>query len=74
MDEVIVGELGRRLGIAVPGTRTMTRPPELFGQRFTLVEEGNRYGLPAFYELHAWVWKRNPAGVFADYNPPVDSG
>ncbi|MGH2737135.1 MAG: hypothetical protein ACRDKZ_16270, partial [Actinomycetota bacterium] len=32
--------------------------PRLFGRRFKLVEEGNRYGLPAFYELHAWLWKR----------------
>ena len=31
----------------------------------------NRYGIPAFYELHAWVWKDNPAGTFADYNPDV---
>jgi hypothetical protein len=21
--------------------------------------------------LHAWIWKANPAGVFADYNPDV---
>jgi hypothetical protein len=25
---------------------------------------GNRYGLPAFYELHAWLWKDNPIGLF----------
>lgn len=31
----------------------------------------NRYGLPAFYELHAWVWKQNPSGMFADWNPKV---
>lgn len=24
-----------------------------------------------FYELHAWVWKHNPNGVFADWNPTV---
>ncbi|CAN5142626.1 hypothetical protein BH20ACT8_BH20ACT8_21270 [soil metagenome] len=47
-------------------------PPSLFGQGFTLIEAGNRYGLPAFYELHAWLWKHNPAGSFADYNPQVD--
>jgi hypothetical protein len=35
------------------------------------VPAGNRYGLPSFYELHAWLWKPNPSGVFADYNPRV---
>jgi len=24
-----------------------------------------------FYVLHAWVWKDNPNGVFADWNPDV---
>ena len=45
--------------------------PELFGQEFELVEAGNRYGLPPFYELHAWLWKHNPAGMFDDWNPKV---
>ena len=26
---------------------------------------------PAFYLMHAWVWKTNPAGMFADWNPEV---
>jgi hypothetical protein len=26
---------------------------------------------PAFYLMHAWVWKPNPAGMFADWNPKV---
>lgn len=46
-------------------------PPALFGQRFTLIPAGNRYGLPPFYELHAWVWKHNPSGTFSDWNPLV---
>jgi hypothetical protein len=45
--------------------------PRLFGKTFKLVPEGNRYGLPAFYERHAWIWKHNPAGKFADFNPKV---
>ena len=47
------------------------RPPQLFGQTFMLTAAGNRYGLPAFYSLHAWVWYDNPAGTFAAYNPTV---
>lgn len=26
---------------------------------------------PAFYLTHAWIWKENPAGMFADWNPDV---
>jgi hypothetical protein len=46
-------------------------PPRLFGRRFMLVPSPNRYGLPAFYELHAWLWKHNPRGMFDDWNPRV---
>lgn len=46
-------------------------PPVLMGQLFNFVGAPNRYGLPAFYELHVWAWKRNPAGTFADWNPRV---
>ena len=45
--------------------------PRLFGQSFELVLAGNRFGLPDFYELHAWIWKHNPAGMFEDWNPTV---
>ena len=31
----------------------------------------NRFGLPPFYSLHAWVWKHNPAGMFEMWNPRV---
>ena len=46
-------------------------PPTLFGQPFSVTTAPNRYGLPAFYSLHAWVWKHNPAGQFAMWNPDV---
>jgi hypothetical protein len=44
------------------GNRT---PPMLFGQTFHLNEQ------LGVYALHAWIWKHNPAGVFADWNPRV---
>jgi hypothetical protein len=47
------------------------QPPSLFGQTFTLTKAGNRYGLPAFYELHAWIWRHNSRGMFDDWNPKV---
>jgi hypothetical protein len=46
-------------------------PPVLMGQLFNYVGAPNRYGLPAFYELHVWAWKNNPDGIFADWNPRV---
>lgn len=46
-------------------------PPSLFGHTFSLVEAGNRYGLPPFYELHAWIWNENPNGMFFEWNPRI---
>jgi hypothetical protein len=46
-------------------------PPELFGETFNTVAEPNRYGIPTFYELHAWAWKSNPTGAHEDWNPRV---
>jgi hypothetical protein len=40
--------------------------PELFGgQKFKQNDTFQLWG------LHAWVWKDNPSGVFADWNPRV---
>jgi hypothetical protein len=46
-------------------------PPALFGHEFDFTGSPNRYGLPPFYSLHAWIWKHNPAGTFAMWNPRV---
>ena len=45
--------------------------PGLYGHRFNVTRTPNRYGLPTFYSLHAWIWKHNPAGTFAMWNPSV---
>jgi hypothetical protein len=50
---------------------THSSPPELFGQRFNFTAAGNRFGVPAYYSLHAWIWKHNPAGTFEMWNPNV---
>lgn len=42
--------------------------PSVDGHLMHFVGEPNRYGLPAFYELHVWAWARNPDGFFADWN------
>jgi hypothetical protein len=45
--------------------------PALDGHLLNFVEEPNRFGLPAFYELHVWAWEQNPKGSFADWNTRV---
>jgi hypothetical protein len=57
-----------RLGIGNP---VAPAPPMLFGHEFNFTNAPNRYGLPPFYSLHAWVWKDNPAGTFEMWNPSV---
>jgi hypothetical protein len=45
--------------------------PVLFGRRFNFTPAGNRFGLPAYYSLHVWLFKRNPSGTFSMWNPEV---
>ena len=46
-------------------------PPMLFGQMFMDSGFPNRYDIPEFYALHVWLWKWNPSGLFAPFNPNV---
>lgn len=43
--------------------------PTIFGQPMTFMPDGNRFEIPAFWQRHIWLWKRNPDGIFADFNP-----
>lgn len=45
--------------------------PVLDGHLLHYVGAPNRYGIPAFYEIHVWAWRNNPDGAFADWNPRV---
>jgi len=47
---------------ALPATE---KPPRLFGQEFKRYDQYNYWG------LHVWAWRRNAAGLFADWNPAV---
>ncbi len=40
-------------------------PPELFGQEFVANEADG------VWQLHVWLFRNNPAGLFADWNPTV---
>lgn len=46
----------------VPGPPDMT-PPRLLGRDFTY------QSALAVWKLHAWIWRPNPSGMFADFNP-----
>jgi hypothetical protein len=50
---------------------TNAGPPVLMGQHFNHAGSPNRYGLPAYYQLHVWAWRHNPRGMFANWNPNV---
>jgi hypothetical protein len=51
------------LGSNPPG---VAAPPKVFGLDMVIL-------VPAvgFYTLHAWVWRHNPSGMFAHWNPEV---
>jgi hypothetical protein len=52
-------------------THGLQDPPTVEGQLLHFTETPNRFGLPAFYELHVWAWRENPLGTFADWNSRV---
>jgi hypothetical protein len=63
----------RRRLVAVEYFRAATDGdrPRLVGHGFDGPMEGHEPGMPVHYDLHAWIFKHNPAGVFSQYNPRV---
>jgi hypothetical protein len=47
------------------GAWSSPKPPRLFNRDFAV---NQAFGI---WALHAWVWKDNPSGIFADWNPRV---
>jgi len=45
--------------------------PQVEGHLMQYIGTPNRYGLPAFFELHVWAWRDNPQGPFVDWNDHV---
>ena len=45
--------------------------PSVLGHPLTFVPAPNEFGLPDFYELHAWLWQPNQLGMFNEWNPAV---
>lgn len=45
--------------------------PTLFGQPFNGPMPGHEPGMPVHYDLHVWVWRGNPEGIFSPFNTRV---
>ena len=59
----------------VPLTTDTKERPSLFGQPFMGPMEGHEPLIPkeyVHYDLHAWLFKNNPLGMFAPTNPNVN--
>ena len=46
-------------------------PPTLLGIPFDERFGDNAHGHEDHYELHVWLWRHNPLGMFAPWNPKV---
>lgn len=58
----------------VPLSPEIKERPQLFGHPFDGPMEGHHPLMPhelKHYDLHVWLWKRNPAGLFSPTNPEV---
>ena len=58
----------------VPLATGVKERPQLFGRAFDGPMEGHEPLLPQtlhHYDLHVWLWKPNPAGLFSPTNPLV---
>ena len=58
----------------IPLATGVKERPSVFGQPFDGPMEGHEPLLPKglhHYDLHVWLWKENPAGLFSPTNPRV---
>jgi hypothetical protein len=45
--------------------------PSMFGMPFDGPMLGHNPKMPIHYDLHVWLYRHNPAGMFAMWNPTV---
>ncbi len=78
--QILLYELdGNKLRLAaaewfVPLATGIKERPQIFGQSFNGPMEGHHPVMPAelhHYDLHVWLFKANPAGLFNPTNPDV---
>jgi hypothetical protein len=62
-------------GLVADGKLDLTTDPDrpqLFGMPFDGPMLGHEAEMPIHYDLHVWLYRHNPAGQFAMWNPQVD--
>jgi hypothetical protein len=71
-------EQGLRLGAveymqrdADQDLQTADDRPSLFGEPFDGPMAPHEPWQPKHYDMHVWLWKYNPSGLFAQYNPSI---
>jgi hypothetical protein len=77
---LIYQPVGDRLRLAaaewfVPVQAAGAQRPQIFGKELEGPMAGHEPLMPEglhHYDLHVWLWKNNPAGVFAPTNPAVE--
>lgn len=52
---------------AMPGSTA----PRVLGATFDGPMAGHNPQMPTHYDLHVWLWKHNPAGMTAQWNPAL---
>jgi hypothetical protein len=57
--------------IAPPPPPATNAAPKLFGHTFDGPMAGHGPGQPWHYDLHVWIFRKNPNGLFAQWNPNV---
>ena len=58
----------------LPAEVAGSEPPAIFGRKLQGPMEGHKPIMPEgfhHFDLHVWLWKPNPAGVFSPTNPSV---
>jgi hypothetical protein len=61
-------------GIGAPDTSIPNPAPlaaVILGRPLDGPMDAHEPGQPPHYDLHVWVWKANPSGIFAPFNPNV---
>ncbi|HEY1270076.1 MAG TPA: hypothetical protein VGH16_22650 [Candidatus Binatia bacterium] len=70
------GDKLRLVGVEwfIPLSTGVKERPNLFGRPFDGPMDGHEPSMPKelrHYDLHVWLWKENPAGLFSPTNPNV---
>ena len=51
--------------------RTVGQAPEILGMKFDGPMPGHSPEMPEHFDLHVWLWDKNPSGLFAAWNPAL---